>query len=105
MLSYKIQEKFKLIRYIYSVLFPKIYNRTNNFRILNKSNFEFHFATWRGRKHRQSVAAKIVSELPPEQAKQITVTELSKPKDPIDYQTRKVKENQHALIDFKIDAY
>ena len=32
-LKYKIEERFSLIHYIYSILFSKIYNRTNNFGI------------------------------------------------------------------------
>ena len=48
--KYKIEEKFQLIHYVYSLLFPKIYSRTNNFGIQQKSNFGFHFATWKNRK-------------------------------------------------------
>ena len=36
-LKYKIEEKFPLIHYIYSLLFSKIYSRTNNFVIQNKN--------------------------------------------------------------------
>ena len=39
-LKYKIEEIFSLIHYIYSMLFSKIYNRTNNFGIQNKNNFD-----------------------------------------------------------------
>ena len=46
-LKYKIEEKFDLIHYIYSLLFSKIYNRTNTFGITKKNNFEFHFQTWK----------------------------------------------------------
>ena len=44
-LKYKIEERFPLIHYIYSMLFSKIYNRTNNFGIQNKNNFDFYFQT------------------------------------------------------------
>ena len=37
-LKYKIEEKFPLIRFIYSLLLSKIYNRTNNFGIQKKNN-------------------------------------------------------------------
>ena len=48
--KYKIEEKFELIHYVYSLLFSKIYNRTNNFGIKKKNNFYFYFATWKNRK-------------------------------------------------------
>ena len=43
LLIYKIEEKFKLIHYIYSSLFSKIYNRTSQFGIQNKNTFIFIF--------------------------------------------------------------
>ena len=49
-LKYKIEEKFDLIHYVYSLLFSKIYNRTNTFGITKKNNFEFHFQTWKAKK-------------------------------------------------------
>ena len=49
-LKYKIEEKFELIHYVYSLLFSKIYNRTNNFGVQKKSNFDFNFATWKNKK-------------------------------------------------------
>ena len=33
LLKYKIEKSFNLIHYIYSSLFPKIYNRINNFGV------------------------------------------------------------------------
>ena len=42
-LKFKIEEKFELIHYIYSLLFSKIYNRTNTFGIQKKNNFELNF--------------------------------------------------------------
>ena len=44
-LKYKVEETFPLIHYIYSLLFRKIYHRTNNFRIQNKNNLHFYFQT------------------------------------------------------------
>ena len=41
LLKFKIEEKS--IHYIYSMLFSKIYNRTNNFGIQTKNNFIFIF--------------------------------------------------------------
>ena len=43
LLIYEIEEKFKLIHYIYSSLFSKIYNRTSQFGIQNKNTFIFIF--------------------------------------------------------------
>ena len=43
--KFKIEEKFQLIHYVYSLLFSKIYSRTNIFGIQKKNNFDFHFAT------------------------------------------------------------
>ena len=42
-LKFKIEEKFELINYIYSLLFSKIYNRMNSFGIKRKKNFDFNF--------------------------------------------------------------
>ena len=41
-LKYKIEEKFDLVHFIYSLLFSKIYNRTNSFGIEKKNNFDFN---------------------------------------------------------------
>ena len=49
-LKYKIEEKYELIHYVYSLLLCKIYNRTNNFGIQKKSNFDFNFTTWKNKK-------------------------------------------------------
>ena len=38
------------MQYVYSLLFPKIYNRTNKFGINNKSHFDFIFTNWRHHK-------------------------------------------------------
>ena len=40
--KYKIEEKFQLIHYVYSLLFSKIYGKTNNFGI-KKKQFRFSF--------------------------------------------------------------
>lgn len=83
LLKYKIEEKLKLIHYMYSnvLLLSKIYSRTNNFGIQNNSNFDFHFASWRTKKKQN---APIVT------TNQITTEVLSKPKNPKDYQDREV---------------
>ena len=101
-LKFKIEEKFKLIHYIYSLLFSKIYSRTNHFGIQNKTNFDFYFQTWKSRKQNGAVGTKILNHLAPNQAKQITTEVLSQTKNPKDYQEREVHENEEHPIDFKI---
>ena len=44
LLKQKLQSNFQYIHYISSLLFPKIYNRINNFGVKNKRNFEFRFS-------------------------------------------------------------
>ena len=73
-----------MIHYIYSLLFSKIYNRTSQFGSQNKTTFDFYFQTWKSRKQNGSVATKIVIQLSPSQAKQITTEVLSQAKNPKD---------------------
>ena len=49
-LKYKMAEKFNLIHCIYSFLYAKIYDRTNNFGIEQKNYFNFQFQMWRKEK-------------------------------------------------------
>ena len=89
-LKYKIEERLPLIHYIYSMLFSKIYNRTDNFGIQNKNNFDFYFQTWKNRKTAGAIAPKILKQLPLPQANQITTEVLLTAKDPSNYQDREV---------------
>ena len=50
------------------MLFSRIYNRTNNFGIQNKNNFDFDFQTWKNRKTAGAIAPKILKQLPLPQA-------------------------------------
>ena len=75
------------------MLFSKIYNRTSNFVIQNKSTFDFYFSASRSKKQNGSVATKIVNQLPPSQPKQKTTEVLSMKKDPNDYEDRDVHED------------
>ena len=98
LLKFKIEENFKIIQYVYSLLHPKIYNRINNFGIQNKSNFDFAFSNWRTRKQNGAISPKIINELPAP-TKQLMVTEmLSKRKNPKDYQGRELNEYEQAPI-------
>ena len=78
-----------MIHYIYSLLFSKIYSRTNNFRIQNETNFDFHFQTWKSRKQNRAAGTKILNHLAPNQAKQITTEVLSQAKNLKDYQDKR----------------
>ena len=49
-LKFKIEDKFELIHYVHSLLFSKIYNRTNNFGIERKNEFDFNFQLWKEKK-------------------------------------------------------
>ena len=102
LLKYKTEERFSLIHYIYSMLFSKIYNRTNNFEIQNKNNFDFHFQTWRNRKTAGAIAPKILKQLPLPQANQITTEVLSTAKDPSNYQDSEVHKTVQVPIDIEI---
>ena len=48
-----IEFEFELIHYIYSLLFSKIYNRTNTFGIQQKNNFGFNFNLWKTKKNQK----------------------------------------------------
>ena len=102
LLKFKIEEKFPLIHYIYSMLFSKIYNRMNNFGIQNKNNFDFHFQTWKNRKTAGAIAPKILKQLPLPQANQITTEVLSTAKDPSSYEDKEVQKNEQIPIDIKM---
>ena len=102
MLKYKIEERFSLIHYIYSMLFSKIYNKTNNFGIQNKNNFDFYFQTWKNKKTAGAIGPKILKQLPLAQANQITTEVLSTAKDPSNYKDREVKKNEQPPIDIQI---
>lgn len=51
LLKASLRQHLKTIQYVYSLLFPKIYNRTNKFRINNKSHFDFVFNNWKHNKN------------------------------------------------------
>ena len=94
LLKYKIEERFPLIHYIYLILFSKIYNRTNNFGIQNKNNFDFYFQTWKNRKTAGAIGPKILKQLPLAQANQITTEVLLTAKDPSSYKDREVEQGK-----------
>ena len=102
LLKYKIEERFLLIHYIYSMLFSKSYNRTNNFGIQNKNKFDFYFQTWENRKTTGAIGPTILKQLPLAQANQITTEVLSTAKDSSNYKDRQIQKNEQAPIDIEI---
>ena len=74
-LKYKLNEKFNLIHYIYSVLYAKIYNRINQFGIKRKNDFEYEFQIWRKERNNKNIG-----------------------KDPMNYLNRKPNENEQKPI-------
>ena len=50
LLKSALRNHLRPIQYVYSLLFPKIYNRTNKFGINNKSHFDFILTNWRHHK-------------------------------------------------------
>ena len=73
-LKYKMVEKLNLIHYIYSFLFAKIYNRTNNFGIERKNDFDSQFQMRRKEKKQKFIA-----------------------KEPSNYVNRKIEKEEQAL--------
>ena len=51
LLKSALRNHLRTIQYVYSLLFPKIYNRTNRFGINNKSHFDFAFNNWKHHKN------------------------------------------------------
>ena len=102
-LKYKIEEKFSVIHYVYSTLFTKIYNRTNNFGIQKKNNSDFYFSTWKNRKTTGPIGQKILKQLPAAQANQITTEVLLTAKNSANYYGRDIEKNEQVPIDIKID--
>ena len=74
-LKYKLNEKFNLIHYIYSVLYAKIYNRINHFGIKRKNDFDYEFQIWRKEK-----------------------SKTNRGKEPMNYLNRKPNENEQKPI-------
>ena len=102
-LKYKIEEKFSVIHYVYSTLFTKIYNRTNNFGIQKKNNSDFYFSTWKNRKTTGPIGQKILKQLPAAQVNQITTEVLLTAKNSANYYGRDIEKNEQVPIDIKID--
>ena len=46
LLKSALRDHLRAMQYVYSLLFPKIYSRTNRFGTNNKSHFDFIFTNW-----------------------------------------------------------
>ena len=98
-LKYKVQTNFDAIHYIFLLLFPIIYSRTNNFGIQKESNFEFVSSTWKTRKqNNETLDPKIVNELPAPTYPILITDTLSKAKNPKYHQNREVNEFQQTPL-------
>ena len=104
LLKFKIEEKFPLIHYIYSMLFRKIQrtNRTNNLEFKIKTILIFIFKLFKNRKTARAIAPKVVKQLPLPQANQITTEVLLTAKDLSNYQDTEVQINEQVPIDIKM---
>ena len=92
LLKIELQEHFKTIHHIYSLLYSKIYNRVNVFGIKNKNDFDFVFQSWKAKRQNGPISPKIINELPMPTNQLLVTKMLSKAKDPKDYQKRTVKD-------------
>ena len=102
-MKFRIESNFNAIHYVFSSLFLKVYNRTNNFGVQKESNFEFVFSTWKTRKQNigRTIAPRMINELLAP-TKQVLVTDmLSKAKNPKDYQNREVNEFEQVPLNFE----
>ena len=101
LLKCKMEEKFYFIHYVYSSLYPKIYNRIVHLGIQKKSNFDFSFQNWRLRKNNEPIGHKIIEELPAPTNQLLIPDVLSKGKRPKDYKDREANENEQVPINIK----
>ena len=61
LLKMAVFNHLRTIHFCYSILYPKIYIRTNSFGISNKSSFDFVFAKWKKNKTLQNPPATTTS--------------------------------------------
>ena len=80
LLKIKLEEHFKTHQ-IYSLLYPKIYNRANAFGIKNKNDFDFVFQSWKAKRQNGPICPKIINELPMPTKQHLVTKMLSKVKE------------------------
>ena len=71
MLKSALRNHFWTIQYVYSLLFPKICNRTSKFGINNKSHFDFIFSNWRHHKSNLILSTPTKSKVAEQPTKKI----------------------------------
>ena len=71
LLKSALRNHLRTIQYVYSLLFPKIYNRTNRFGINNKSHFDFIFYNWKHHKNNIALPTPTKKRVP-----EIDITQL-----------------------------
>ena len=77
LLKSALRNHLQTIQYVYSLLFPKIYNRTNRFGINNKSHFYFIFTNWRHHKSNLILSTPTKSKVAEQPTKKI-IPEINK---------------------------
>ena len=99
LLKNKLEENFKYVHYIHSSLFPKIYNRINNFGIQNKGNFQFKFSLWKLKKQNGEVEGQTLLK-----QQSSLKTFLHTAKNPANYKDRK-EANPHEQASIAPNPY
>ena len=76
LLKYALRNHLRIIQYVYSLLFPKVYNRTNRFGVNNKWHFDFIFNNWRHHKSNLILSTPTKNKIP-EQLTKKTIPEIN----------------------------
>ena len=71
LLKYALRNHLRIIQYVYSLLFPKVYNRTNRFGVNNKWHFDFTFNNWRHHKSNLILSTPTKNKIPEQLTKKI----------------------------------
>ena len=76
LLKSALRNHLRTMQYVYSLLFPKNYNRTNKFGINNKSHFDFIFTNWRHHKSNLILSTPMKNKTA-EQPRKIIIPEIN----------------------------
>ena len=76
LLKSALRNHLRTMQYVYSLLFPKNYNRTNKFGINNKSHFDFIFINWRHHKSNLILSTPMKNKTA-EQPRKIIIAEIN----------------------------
>ena len=86
-----LRNHLRTIQYVYSVLFPKIFNRTNRFGINNKSHFDFIFKNWKDHKNNMAFPTPTGNRVAEQPTKKIV------PESDITQQLQQQQQNEEIL--------